>query len=199
MQKIIVRAIDVWGYFQKNKTSLEKTEYTIAENEEFGVVISLSSENGNPCFVVTADDYQYAEERATSENECQTIVNKLYESYLTGNFLNDDIPDEEDSETESLLDQKDMISEREEELDVAVIAFLEIVIEGDISEFLGEETDEVCEDVKDHILEYLYRKHGISPRRPMVLEDEETKEDFFEEYPYGSMVFDYENNPVYKK
>lgn len=195
--KIIVRAVDVWDYFQKNKTSIGEKEHIIAENKEFGVVISLTKEDDLPCFIVTADDYQYAEEKAVSENDCKTTVSNLYDYYLTEKFLSGD--DSSDEEDESLLDQEDMISAREEELDEAVVLFLDTIMEDDICNILGDETDEVCEDVKDHILEYLYRKHRLSPRRPMVLEDEDTKEDFFEEYPYGSMVFDDEDNPMYKK
>lgn len=195
--KIIVRAVDVWDYFQKNKTSIGEKEHIIAENEEFGVIISLTKDNESPCFIVTADDYQYAEERAISENDCKTVVSNLYDYYLTEKFLSgDDSPNEED---ESLLDQEDMITQREEELDEAVVLFLSTVMEDDICNILGEDTDSVCEDFKDHALEYLYRKHEISPRRPMILEDEETKEDFFEEYPYESMIFEDKYNPLYKK
>ena len=91
-----------------------------------------------------------------------------------------------------------MIAERELELDDAVSMLLDTVIEEDVAMFLGPEADEICEDIKDHILEYLYRKHGISTRRPMVLEDTETGEDFFEEYPYEHMEFEDEDNPMYK-
>ena len=91
-----------------------------------------------------------------------------------------------------------MIAERELELDDAFTMLLDTLIEEDLGLFFGAEADEILEDIKDHTLEYLYRKHGISVRRPMVLEDEETNEDFFEEYPYDSMVFEDEDNPLYK-
>lgn len=192
MQKIIISAGDVWDYFQKHKEELRKTEHIIAENEEFGVEISLSAENGLPCFVVTADNYQYDEERAISESDCKETVEKLYDDYLTNNFVDDEVLED------SRLDQEDMISERELELDEAISLLLDTVLEEDAVMFFGTETDEICEDLKDHILEYLYRKHGISVRRPMVLEDTETGEEFFEEYPYDSMVFEDEDNPLYK-
>lgn len=195
MLKVIVGVDDVWSYFQKYKENLEKTEHIIAENDEYGVVISLTSERGLPCFIVTADGYQYEEESAVSEKDCKETAEKLYNDYLTDKFITNS-----NAEYEGLsrLDQEDMISERELELDDAISMLLDTLIEDDLSMLFGTETDEVCEDLKDHILEYLYRKHGISVRRPMVLEDEETGEEFFEEYPYDCMIYDDEDNPIYK-
>lgn len=191
MQKITVDASEVWDYFQKHKAELEKSEHTIAENEEYGVEISITNEEGLPCFMVTADGYQYAEERAVSANDCKETVETLYENFLTEKFV-------DGAEDESRLDQEDMIAERELELDDAFTMLLDTLIEDDLGLFFGAEEDEILEDIKDHTLEYLYRKHGISVRRPMVLEDEENGEDFFEEYPYDSMVFEDEDNPLYK-
>lgn len=184
MQKITVNASDVWNYFQEHKEELEGTEHIIAENEEYGVEISLSAEHDLPCFIVTADGYQYAEERAVSASDCKETVEMLYKYYLTESFV-----DGERCE-ESRLDQEDEIAERELELDDAFTMLLDTLIEGDLGLYFGEEVDDILEDIKDHTIEYLYRKHGISIRRPMVLEDEENGEDFFEEYPYGSMVFE---------
>lgn len=192
MQKITVNASDVWDYFQKHKAELEKGEYIIAENEDFGVEVSLANEDGLPCFLVTADGYQYAEERAVSAKDCKDTVETLYEDYLTDKFVDSEECDQ------SRLDQEDMIAERELELDDAVAMLLDTVIEEDVTMFLGSEADDICEDIKDHILEYLYRKHGISTRRPMVLEDTETGEGFFEEYPYEHMEFEDEDNPMYQ-
>ena len=192
MQKITVDASEVWDYFQKHKKELEGTEHIIAENEEYGVEISLSAEHDLPCFIVTADGYQYAEERAVSASDCKETVEMLYEYYLTESFV-----DGEGCE-ESRLDQEDEIAERELELDDAFTMLLDTLIEEDLGLFFGAEADDIIEDIKDHTLEYLYRKHGISVRRPMVLEDEENGEDFFEEYPYDSMVFEDEDNPLYK-
>lgn len=191
MQKITVAASEVWDYFQKHKAELEKSEHIIAENEEYGVEISITNEEGLPCFMVTADGYQYAEERAISANDCKETVETLYGDYLTEKFV-------DGADDESRLDQEDMIAERELELDDAFTMLLDTLIEEDLGLFFGAEADEILEDIKDHTLEYLYRKHGISVRRPMVLEDEENGEDFFEEYPYDSMVFEDEDNPLYK-
>mgnify|MGYP000833253049 CR=1 FL=1 len=39
---------------------------------------------------------------------------------------------------------------------------------------------------------------GISIYRPMYLEDADTGEDYFTEYPYDDMVFE-DDNPIYKQ
>ena len=85
---------------------------------------------------------------------------------------------------------------REEELDSLIWDFVMGVFGGDTyTDF--DCTGEVLDDLKDHFLEYMYRKHGFDIYRPMVLEDEDGTE-FFEEYPYEHMVFDDEDNPMYK-
>lgn len=192
MQTITVSASEMWDYFRKHKEELGKEEHIVAENDEFGVVITITEERGMPYFVVTADDYQYAEESAVSEKDCKETVEELYDKYLTGKFI-----DEEDYAV-SLLTQEDMISERELELDDAIVLLVDAILECDAMVALGTNADAVCEDVKDHIIEYLARKHKLSIRRPMILEDEETGEDFFTEHPYECMVFEDEDNPIYK-
>lgn len=198
MQNIIIEPFDMWKYFRQHKEELKTTVHTVAENDDYGVEITITEEHDMPLFVVTADDYQYAEERATSEADCKKIVEELYDKYLTEKFLEDECYEEE-----SLLDQEDMISERETELDDAIILLLDAIMEDDSTVVLqsnGVDLDALCDDLKDHILEYLARKHRMeSIRRPMVLEDDETKEDFFTEYPYECMVYEDKDNPIYKK
>lgn len=188
---------EIWSYFQKHKQEIEKNEYIIAENEEYGVTVWLTSEEGFPCLIVTADGYQYAEITAVSEKDCEEKAEKIYDDYLTEKFIE---KSEEDEYT--YLEQQDMIYEREAELDEAVILFIDIVLEKDAGLALGidgEKLDDLYEDVKDHFLEYLARKYEFPIRRPMVLEDDESGEDFFVEYPYEHMVYEDKDNPVYKK
>lgn len=79
--------------------------------------------------------------------------------------------------------------ERSEEIfDEAVEYFISSIVEDEVI------NPEVIQDCKDHFLEYMYRKFGLTIRRPMILEDEDG-EDFFEEYPYECMVF--EDAPLY--
>lgn len=194
MQNIIISAVDMWAYFKDNEKELKTTEHLIAENDEYGVEIYLTEQQDKPCFTVTADGYEYEEESAVSEADCRKTIEALYDKYLTEKFL-------EVEPVESLLDQEDMIAEREMELDDAIMLMLDTIVEEDAAILLSCNTnnlDEICDDIKDHMLEYIARKHGIEIRRPMILEDDETGEDFFTEYPYECMVYDDEDNPIYK-
>ena len=200
MEKIIVEVSDVWQYFNDQKNALKSNLCLLACNKEYGVEIYITETMGAPFFSVTADGYQLAEDSATTEEECVEAVQKLYDKYLTGKFIDDEnLPFNELSEEDtSCLEIEDMISERETELDDAVMYLVNIAAEDDESLF-GENYDDIIEDAKEHFLEYLARKHGLKIRRPMMLEDEdEDGEEFFEEYPYECMVFEDEDNPIYK-
>lgn len=195
IQNIIIKTSDVWSYFNRNRAELETTMMVIAENPEYGVIIYLSSEDDLPMFTVTADGYTCKEETAVSANKCREIAQRLYEEYLTEKFLNLELFNSDYDE--SLLDIEDRISERELELDDVISLLISTAIDEDY-DILGSDLDDICEDIKDHILEYMARKHGLAVRRPMILEDE-NGEEFFEEYPYEYMEFDNEDNPIYQK
>lgn len=197
MKQIAVPIAEVWEYFVCHKSSLCTKPQTIAENPEFGVEIIITVNNEDLLtFIVTADNSQLREETVVSKTACESVLKELYEDYLTEKFIYDSLkePDEDDDS----LTQEDMISERELELDDAVLTLLDVIIEEDGSLVLGASYDEIVEDVKEHILEYVARKHELSIRRPMILEDTETGDDFFTEYPYECMEFDDEDNPMYK-
>lgn len=182
MRNIMVEADEVWGYFQQNKDELRNNAHVIAENDEFGVEITIAEEFGFPYIVVTADGYQYTEEYPASKSDCSAIVRELYDTYLTERFFVEE-------EEETRFDQEDSISERELELDEAIMCLLEVILEEDPA-MLGANADTICDDIKEHILEYLARKYALPIRRPMVLEDADTGEEFLSEYPYSCMVFD---------
>ena len=74
--------------------------------------------------------------------------------------------------------------------------YISDLMDDSIDSFGDADSFEIAQDVLDHICEYLYRKHDISSRRPMILEDE-NGEEFFEEFPYECMEFDDPDNPVY--
>lgn len=100
----------------------------------------------------------------------------------------------EDDSEEEYDDEQMLIDEREEEIDSAVREFVNIVSDTGCYNL----TDEAMDDLKEHFLEYMYRKWGIGIYRPMYLEDADTGEDYFTEYPYDDMVFE-DDNPIYKQ
>lgn len=200
---IIIKAEDVWGVFNAEKLKLRTQLKKIAEHSEYGIIIYLTEEDGLPQVTVYNDDIELYSEQCISESDTERTVKKIYAEYLTdkiisrvgGGYYEDD--DEDDLEDKyGRFDQDMEIEEREEEIDLALEDFF-LTIFGEPLEGLVDDADLIYEDVKDHFLEYLYRKWGLEIRRPMYLEDDKGDE-FFEEYPYECMEFEDEDNPIYK-
>lgn len=186
--RILVTAEEAWGFFQQNKK--DDLCEIIAENPDYGIVIWLSNCDGDPDFQVTADNDIIFEEFACDAMDCRETCKYIYDEYLTerviGNLMSADDLEYELSE----------IEEREKELDRAFDDLLWEVLDADFA-MLFDNPEEVFDDIKEHFLEYLYRKHGISVRRPMHLEDEDGDE-FYTEYPYDCMIYEDEDNPFYQ-
>lgn len=191
---VTVGSSNVVDFFKQHQYELSREYKIIAENEEFGIVIYLSSTNGRPTVTVFADEDQRSE-IITNIDSLEGVVKTTYETYLSDKAVSAIIDDEDDPEelSEDELNEYE-IDERESEIDAAVDDFLGVVLQA-----FGLNTavvDEIHDDVKEHFLEYLYRKHKLEIYRPMYLEDENGDE-FFEEYPYECMEFEDESNPIY--
>lgn len=196
--KITVSASDVWGYFQDKKENLKSYMHQIASNPEYGVAIFVTEDSGLPSIVVTADNVQVYEETTVNEHDCEKTVDKIYDDYLTSKVINS-LVDNDDGESDDLtaLEIEDMIDERENELDAAVYEFLMTVVQDAYIDDYTSDFDDIVEDLKEHFLEYIARKHGLPVYRPMMLEYEDGTEEM-SEYPYEDMEFDDPDNPLYK-
>ena len=188
MRDVLVGSFNVVNYFRANQKILETRMEIIAENEEFGLEILLSSVNGSPTITVMADDIQQYE-ITTDLFHLEDVCRLVYDKYLdnTINALSES--------ADAAVDLRDEIDDRESELDAAVDDFLGVVLQT-FGYDTADVVDEIHDDVKEHFLEYLYRKFGMDIYRPMFLEDEDGEE-FFEEYPYECMEFEDEDNPIY--
>lgn len=189
--KIIIEAPDVWDFFQRNRG--DSLCEMIAESPEYGVSVWLSDCDGDADIQVMADNDIVCEEYAYSATDCEETCELIYDEYLTSKVV--DVLCKLDEMNREIKEDEE-IDDRESELDAAVFDFLETVLEDDPCAVIGN-VEEIFEDIKDHILEYLARKHDLPIRRPMYLEDEDG-EDFYEVYPYEAMIFDDEDNPLYK-
>lgn len=198
---IIVQPEDVWSLFQREQWVLRTQLKKIAENPEFSVVVYLTVEQGMAQIVVYVDDNEFFSEMCVSESDCTRTVRKVYENYLTSRIMNElfgeEYEGEQNEEEYSRYKIETEIDDRENELNIAVSDFLSTVLDGISIEDITDEADLIYDDIKEHFLEYLARKWDLPIRRPMYLEDE-SGEEFFEEYPYECMEFDDEDNPVYK-
>lgn len=205
-KKILVEPADVWEYLQENVQEMKTTMFQIASNDDFGIVIYLTeSDNGNMGkIIVCADDNEVYSEKIISESDGKKTAERIYNKYLTekvveilsSNEAKKENETKSDDEDESMFDYETLIEQREEELDDALCMFLDAVCESEYSTNYYFDPH-MFEDIKEHFLEYLARKWNTVIRRPMFIEDE-NGEDFFEEYPYEYLIFDDEDNPIYK-
>lgn len=195
-QKIILKPDEVWDYFVEHEEECDKCMFEIASCSEYGTTVYLSrSSKGVGCITVEADYQEVYNEEIIDSEDTKKTVQKVYDDYLTDKVI-EILSDIESQENDTRQEQENEIAMREEELDNLIWDFVMGVFGGETyADF--DCTGEVLDDLKDHFLEYMYRKHGFDIYRPMVLEDEDGTE-FFEEYPYEHMEFDDEDNPMYK-
>lgn len=184
--RIIVEACDVWEYFQENKDKIGNSMETIAENDEYGVEILLSVDCDLPLIMVVADSEEVDEESAVSSNDCFRTVKDMYDKYLTSEVINILAGNAEEYTT---AEELEIIDEREMEIDEAIYSCLNELVPNMFD--VVDDPDEFCEDIKEHLCEYLYTKHNISIYRPMYLENKDGTDEFYE-FPYPEMELDEE-------
>lgn len=193
-EEIIIKPSELWGFCQEQdkKGEFESTIFEIANNKKYGISVCVSKNDKDRfCISVEADGSEVYTECIVDEEDATKTCSRVYYEYLTDKVIETLMELEE----ESSLAQMDEIEIREEELDEIVTTFIMDVLGGN-TYFDGVEFGDIVDDCKEHFLEYMARKHGLAIYRPMILEDNEGE--FFEEYPYESMEFEDENNPIYK-
>ena len=194
--EVIERApTEVWGVFQQKQRELRATYERIAFNSDFGIEIYLSAEMRGaggtplPCITVFQDDSEIYSETAVDEIDCEQTTKRIYYEYLSEERLVNRVAEESEEEEYSAE-----IEMREDELLDTTLDYISTLMDESIETLGSDDAFEIAEDVLDHIGEYLYRKHRVSVRRPMMLEDE-NGEEFFDEYPYECL--EYDDNPLY--
>lgn len=204
--KITVKASDVWWYCQSHRDELTRDMHLIAENPEYGAEVYITDDMGFPMVMVIVDGNDVYEETAINQTDMTRIVRRIYDEYLTeniftilGDFEDDELSifEDEEGNVYSEMEVIDRIEDRENELTAAVYDFVATVTEEKLDDDLVLEFEDIVEDLKDHFLEYMARKHKIDIRRPMYLVYEDGSEEL-EEFPYDNMEFEDENNPIYQ-
>lgn len=178
-KSIIVTPSEMWKFCKDNAGDFQNNMFRTAYNDEFGINIYVSSdETGSPCLIVEQDDIEI-ELLSLKESTCKGETEALYDAYLTGRFIAEDFGDYEP--------EMSMV-EREDELDNAVEDFVAVVCPTE------KITPEMLNDLKEHFLEYMARKHNLKIFRPMELVDRLGKE-FEDDYPYD--LIEFEKDPLY--
>lgn len=178
MVNIILEPNEVWLYAIENSDEIKEFQVEIASDSDSATKIYLHEKDYAVMVSVEENNKEvYCEVIADYEDSVET-VEKIYNKYLY--------------EYDELFEQEQEIHRREQALDDLIIDFVV-----DVADANDIDADMDFEDFKNHILEYMYRKYGISPYRPSILVDKDGNE-FFEEYPYPFMEFEDENDPIYK-
>lgn len=145
--------------------------------------------------VFVDSDVVYYESLCEKE-EYEEAVNKVLLAYLDIDYDEDD--DEDDGVSESA--ENYAILEREGELKMAAEDFLEVALYSSTGGFTNLKvlTDDEVDEMLDHFLEYLARRFDIKGiYRPMYLRDDKN-ELFYTEEPYKRIIYEDEDNKVYK-
>ena len=200
MQKIDVESSEIWDYSLEHEDELSRNQHLMAENDDYGMEVWLTMANGSPELIVECDGNEIYREDIFNEKDAKRTADRIYDDYLSIKAIETMTDSEdktvyvEDESEEEYDDEQMLIDEREEEIDAAVRDFVNIVSDTGCYNL----RDVAVDYLKEHFLEYMHRKLGISIYRPMYLEDADTGEDYFTEYPYDDMVFE-DDNPIYKQ
>lgn len=194
MQDIMIDSSELWDYCEENEDTLLTAQHMIAENPDYGMSVWITCESGSPEIIVESDDIEIYREEILNEKDAKRTADRIYEEYLSIKAI-ETVTEAEDDGTVYVDDEDEdnqvLINEREDDLDAAVMEFVNIVSDTGCYNI----KDEVLDDLKEHFLEYMHKTWGIGIYRPMYLEDVDTGEEYFTEYPYEDIVFDDEDDP----
>lgn len=194
MQDIMIDSSELWDYCEENEDTLLTAQHMIAENPDYGMSVWITCESGSPEIIVESDDIEIYREEILNEKDAKRTADRIYEEYLSIKAI-ETVTEAEDDGTVYVDDEDEdnqvLINEREDDLDAAVMEFVNIVSDTGCYNI----KDEVLDDLKEHFLEYMHKTWGIGIYRPMYLEDVDTGEEYFTEYPYEDMVFYDEDDP----
>ena len=202
MEVIDVQASEIWEYFEENKFRLKDHMHRIAKNDEYGVEIYLTNDDGNPSFLIAADGTEIYSVTAVDQKSCESLVKEIYDNYLTYKLfekLSEDKDSKDDEEEELTQEQLEAmeIEFREDDMNYAVKDMLDVFLGGGGVADYFDNVDDICEELKDIICELLYCKYRIEPYRPSYVEyDDGTVK--YEEYPYSEIELEHEDNPLFQ-
>ena len=180
MADIYVDYSRVWDFYEDNHDRLKYVQAKIAENKETKHAVCLTDKNDLPRFTVYWDDQKIEEAYAVSYYDCMNVVRGLYQRYLFP--VVEGVPDSQEENTAEEA-RDDLIYEREDELRLATIDFLSVLLGCDAEEVQGDYLD-VIDEFLENACQNLADEFNISVYRPTLLTDDETGSDIYVEYPY---------------
>jgi hypothetical protein len=180
---IHVPADRVWAYYKRYEGELMKSLHVIADWQECGITVYLTSFNGEPTFQVFADDNVEYEDSARTREECEEVADYIYDTYLTPNVFG--ALDHSSHAAEDDPDY-DLVEDRESEIDNALTEFLEVILDhGELmsNQNATDPADPLFQEIKDHFIEFLACDIGYKMYRPTVCKGTDGEECIVN-YPY---------------
>lgn len=161
---VIVSVDEIWKFYEENRSHLREEYRLVAEDEESGVELYITEENGAPYFTVEIDSVVEYALAASSDDEIESIYRKLLTLYIC----------EDDGEVH--LSSED--AERVDEIQSATIEYLSVLLEANPFDYF----DEGCiDEITSAFEEYLHDAYGYAVRHPFVDGDEVIQSPYSEE------------------
>ena len=199
-----------WQFYQKNKVRLANEMVVIAENEDTGYSVCMTEEKvankGVPYFNVYREEEKVYAEGAISEKDCVKTLRDIYLKYLFpvvevsgGKKVESKKVDDLGQEYDPFIEEKeqefeDIIYQRDDALFHAMSDFLQVVLCcDDHDELVKEYSAEMISEAVEDFCNYMADIQLISVYHPRWEKNDETGEDYFEEYPHLAVDDDEED------
>lgn len=199
MAKIITPTCRIFEFYNEHQGIMEEEDvmYRVAESDAGDLRLYIATEYGTPVFYVYQKTSE-AENELDDEDDKDTglfgfkCIQTEYVVPIRGRSIKDETEEVMSNLIEDFIDyvdldeeeeeQKENIKEREEELSDAASEFLAVAL------YRADTVDYVdAEEFLDDVMRLLYEKYGVSPYRPMILEDEQGE--FYKDHPYPSLIY----------
>lgn len=172
---------EIYQYWQTHLGSLEYAPYKVAEHTRREVEVYISVPAGKTdelTFTIIKGGIACAEYVAYTKEDVEFIFEEIEVEELS------DISDPSVALKTGEYDE-DIVTEREAELDDALLDMIDVFCEEDNPRLNNEQLDEF----KDIICAIFKKKYGASVYRPMLLEDENGRE-YMSNFPYEDLDLD---------
>lgn len=214
---IRLRPKDAWSFFSANTERLSREQVEIASNDETDTSVCMTEDKGYPLFCVHSKGKMVYEEPAL-ECDCQKTLRDIYIKYLFPVIVGESKKEErKPAPTYETVDEceqdpydeyisqggvlsrtigssgppnvEDEITERDDELTMAVYDALNTILAVDPESMFGSGVNDIMLDMVDDIGVYLAEKYGISIYRPSWVETEEDDQTLtLVDYPYDEFI-----------
>lgn len=145
---VIVSSGDIRKFYDENRFALKDEYRLVAEDDDVGVEVYITEENGHPYFTVEVDGTVEYEAQASSETEIETVYAQLLNLYISEDG-------EEDFSEEDL--------ERISEINSATYDYLSVLLECEPESCFD---DDCIDEIVSSVEELLCDVYGLSVRHP---------------------------------